>query len=151
MRRKKEITKSEISDLLYTNQKISIYRTKEQWFFEIGREITTDLGEAVAILMKNKEVNEEIWNIEIKECDSELISPARSLFYLTGGYNEWATLENYSKPWNECCLEFQEEFGFMITKIIKRSKKLSDVKNGFTKYLNLPVLYDYAISKNLLK
>ena len=58
MRRKKELTKSEISDLLYTNQKISIYKTKEQWFFEIGREITTDLGEAVAILMKNKEVNE---------------------------------------------------------------------------------------------
>lgn len=151
MKRKKELTKSELSDLLYTNQKVSIYRTKNEWFFEIGKEMTTDLAEAVAILMKTKEINEDIWNLELNNLKPEEISPAKSLFYLTGGYQEWSTLENYSKPWSECCLDFQEEFGLMITKIIKKSKKLSDVKNGFTKYLNLPIIYDFAISKNLIK
>lgn len=151
MKKRKEVTKSKITDLLYTNQKVSIYRTKEEWFFEIGKEMTTDLAEAVAILMKTKEINDEIWNLELNELKTEDISPAKSLFYLTGGYNEWSTLDNYTKPWSECCLDFQEEFGLMITKIIKRSKKLSDIKNGFSRYLSLPTLYDFALSKNLLK
>lgn len=151
MKRKKEITKSKQSDLLYTNHQISIYRAKEEWFFEIGSEMTTDLAEAVAILMKTKGINDEVWNLELDKIRTEEISPAKSLFYLTGGHQEWTLLENYSKPWSECCLDFQEEFGLMITKIIKRSKKLSDVKNGFMKYLNLPIIYEFAMSKDLVK
>jgi hypothetical protein len=39
----------------------------------------------------------------------------------------------------------------LFIKIIKDSKKLSEVRDGFIKYLNLPVIYDFAMSKNLLK
>ena len=39
----------------------------------------------------------------------------------------------------------------MIIKIIKDSKKLSEVRDGFIKYLNLPIIYDFAMSRNLLK
>ena len=62
-----------------------------------------------------------------------------------------STLNHYNRPWCDCYLEFQEEFGFLIINIIKKSKKLSDIRNGFMKYLNLPVLYNFAISKNMVK
>ena len=79
------------------------------------------------------------------------ITPEKSLFWLTGGYSEWRTLTHYNKPWCECYLEFQEEFGFLIVNIVKKSKTLSDIRNGFQKYLNLPTLYDFAISRDFIR
>ena len=35
--------------------------------------------------------------------------------------------------------------------IVKKSKTLLDIRNAFVKYLNLPVLYNFAISKNLIR
>jgi hypothetical protein len=151
MKRKRDLTKSENSDLLFRNHKVSIFKSKDEWYFEIGKEMTKDLAEAVTILMKTTGVTDEIWNIEIKNINLDEISPSRSLYYLTGGYEEWITLPNYKKSWSECHLDFQEEFGFMIVKILEKSKKLSDVRDGFRKYLNLPILYEFALSKNFIR
>ncbi len=151
MKRKRDLTKSENSDLLFRNHKVSIFKSKDEWYFEIGKEMTKDLAEAVTILMKTTGVTDEIWNIEIKNINLDEISPSRSLYYLTGGYDEWITLPNYKKNWSECHLDFQEEFGFMVIKILEKSKKLSDVRDGFKKYLNLPILYEFALSKNFIR
>ena len=151
MKRKRDVIKSENSDLLFTNHRVSIFKSKDDWYFEIGKEVTKDLAEAVTILMKTNGITEDIWNIEIKSINLDEISPSRSLFYLTGGEEEWSVLSNYNKTWAECHLDFQEEFGFMIIKILKRSKKLSDIRDGLKKYLNLPILYDFALSKNFVK
>jgi hypothetical protein len=102
-------------------------------------------------MMRVCKPDDSAWDIEVNNTNIENISPEKSLFWLTGGTQEWINLENYNRPWCDCYLDFQEEFGFMIIKIIKDSKKLSEVRDGFIKYLNLPVIYDFAMSKNLLK
>lgn len=121
-----------------------------QLFFEIGNEVTTDLAEAVAIMMRFKRVEQSIWDRKIN-VNFDTIEPQKALYWLSGGDNEWITLQNYNRPWPQCLLDFQEEFGIMVISILKKSKTLGDVRDGFLKYLNLPVLYEFALSKNLLR
>ena len=150
MKRKKELLKSEL-DSVFVSKKLVIKKEGNEWFFEIGKEMTNDLSEAVTIMMRVFKPGDSAWDLEINNTNIENITPEKSLFWLTGGTQEWRNLENYNRPWCDCYLDFQEEFGFMIIKIIKDSKKLSEVRDGFIKYLNLPIIYDFAMSKNLLK
>lgn len=150
MRRKRELIKSQ-DDLIFSSGKIMIQKDSENYSFQLGREFTNDVAEAVSILMRMNVSDEEIWNLDIKNINVENITPAKSLYWLTGGYEEWNNLENYNTPWSDCYLDFQEEFGFLIISIIKRSKKLSDVRDGFKKYLNLPTFYDFAISIGIVR
>lgn len=119
-----------------------------QSFFEIGNELTTDIAEAVAIMMRKK-IDDSIWSKDFS-IDYETIEPRRALYWLTGGDNEWISLHNYKQPWSKCDLDFQEEFGFMIISILKKSKTLGDIRDGFIRYLNLPVLYEFALSRNFV-
>ena len=127
-----------------------IEKENGQLFFEIEDHITQDVAEAVAILMRKPNINTSIWSKEI-EVDLDLIDPRRCLYWLTGGDNEWVKLHNYKKPWNQCDDYFLQEFDFVITWILKKSKTLEDIKNSFIEYLNLPTLYECALKKNLVK
>ena len=157
MKRKRidlQISKEEIRrDKEILNQSIlNVSKQSNEYFFEIGGEATTDVAEAVSILMRKVQWNDPIWDMNIdKKIVYEDITPEKSLFWLSGGNTEWKTLNHYNRPWCDCYLEFQEEFGFLIINIIKKSKKLSDIRDGFMKYLNLPVLYNFAISKDMVK
>jgi hypothetical protein len=148
--KKKKLLISESPTLVFSDEKIKINKIGNEWFFEVGKEITSDLGEAVSLMMRICDPKSDVWNLNINP-DMENITPEKSLFWLTGGLNEWRNLENYNRPWCDCYLEFQEEFGLMIVGIIRKSKKLIDVRDGFNKYLNLPILYDFAVSKNILR
>lgn len=152
MRRKKITLKSErVNEILRQNE-FRLTKENGEIFFEIGNESTSDLAEAVAILMRKIDWNDPVWQIDIdKKIVVENLTPEKALFWLTGGYNEWRTLNHYNRPWCDCYLDFQEEFGFMIISIVKKSKKLSDIRDSFLRYLNLPTLYNFAISKNMIK
>ena len=150
--RKKKVSLSIASNDLYSDNTIRISKEQNEYYFEIGKEITTDIAEAVSMLMRQKDNwNNSFWNLEVKDICYQDISPEKSLFWLTGGYSEWRTLEHYNKPWCDCYLDFQEEFGIIIINSIRRSKTLRDIRNNFIKYLNLPILYDFAINKNMIK
>lgn len=149
MKRKKLIL-SEEKDLIFSDQKTKISKSENEWTFEIGKYVTNDVAEGVSLLMKNFEKNEDIWNIELDSKSIE-IQPEKCLFWMTGGELEWNNLNNYKKSWRDCYLDFQQEFGLLIVDIIEKSKKLKDVKDGFEKHLNLPILYDFAIQKNLVR
>lgn len=151
MRKKKDLLKHDLSNVVFSDDRLKVIKYSDEYFFEIGKEMTSDLGEAVCILMRNFDFNHKIWNLEIDEIDYEKIVPEKSLFWLTGAYSEWRTLENYKQPWQECYLDFQEEFGFIIVNTIKKYKKLSEIRNTFIKNLSLPILYDFAISRNLVR
>lgn len=149
MRKKKVAVKAHD---VYNDNIVRVSREQNEYFFEIGKELTTDIAEAVSMLMRQKEMwNSPLWDLEIEDISYQDISPEKSLFWLTGGYSEWRTLEHYNKPWCDCYLDFQEEFGILIVNIVKRSKKLKDIRNNFIKYLGLPVLYDFAIKKDMTK
>ena len=149
MKKKRLFTESEISNLVFSDEKIKISKNGEEYFFEIGNEITSDVAEGVSIMMKLCDTKSEAWNLEI--INQSEITPEKSLFWLTGGHTEWKSLENYNRPWCDCYLEFQEEFGFLVVNLVKKSKTLLDVRNSFVKYLNLPTLYDFAVSKSYIK
>ena len=150
MKKRKVEIKSKGSKIIYSSEFINISKENEEYFFEIGNQLTNDIAEAVSILMRKIDWNSEIWNLEIKDIVAEDISPEKSLYWLTGGYDEWQSLEHYNKPWSEYYLDFQEEFGMLIVNIIKKSKTLKDVRDKFMRFLNLPTLYDFAISKDML-
>ena len=151
MRKKKTLLKEIGTKIIYDDKTIIISREGNEWFFEIGKELTTDLGEAVSLLLRNCDASDEVWKTDIKEMNIDNISPEKSLYWLTGGEKEWKTLEHYNRPWCDCYLDFQEEFGLLVISIIKRSKTLEDMRKHFIEYLNLPVLYDFALSKNFLR
>jgi hypothetical protein len=151
MKKRKVDLKSKGSQNIYSDKIITISKESDEYFFEIGTEMTNDIAEAVSILMRRSEFNSNIWDLELKDVFTENITPEKALFWLTGGYTEWRTLEHYNKPWSECYLDFQEEFGMIIINIVKKSKNLKDIRNNFIKYLNLPTLYEFSISKNMIR
>ena len=150
MRRKKDLLK-ELSEMTYVNDKVVINKDSCGWFFEIGKEVTTDVAEAAVILMRDFGYNHPVWETDIIDVEIEELTPEKSLFWLTGGYKEWRSLEHYNRPWCDCYLDFQEEFGFLIINIVKKANTMGDIRDGFIRYLNLPVLYDFAIGKDFVK
>lgn len=151
MRRKRVLVKSELSELVYSDSKVRVSKDGSNWFFEIGREVTSDLAEGVSILLRTVDANHLIWQVEIENINFCEIVPEKSLFWLTGGHDEWRLQEHYKKNWSECYLEFQEEYGFLIINGLRKSKTLGNLRDYFIKYLSLPILYDFAISKNLIR
>lgn len=147
--KKRKLVIENISELIFSDEKIKINKQGKTFIFEIGKEITSDLGEAVAIMMNTLDDEHKIWNFELEI--PEEITPEKSLYWLTGGDIEWKTLENYENTWSESYLYFQEEFGLSIVSILKKAKKLNDIKEGFRKNINLPIIYEFALSKNLVK
>jgi hypothetical protein len=135
---------------VWNSEMIKIGQDFNGYYFEIGTEVTNDLAEAVAILMRLKSKwNDQIWNLEISEIDYYNIEPSKCLYWLSGGDKEWTNDENYKKYWHEVQLDFQEEFGIIIISILKKSKTLKDIRTGFLKYLNLATLYNFAIEKGI--
>ena len=77
---------------------IKIDKEGEHYYFEIGNHITTDLAEAVAIIMKYKSKSDsKFWDLEIEEIDYYNITPEKSLYWLSGGEFEWKIMSNYKK------------------------------------------------------
>jgi hypothetical protein len=126
--------------------------TKEdmQYFFEVGGEVTCDVAEAVSILMRKVDWADPVWDVVI-DANSEDVTPEKALFWLTGGYSEWRTLEHYSMPWATCYIHFQEKFGQLIANTISRCNTLGEMRDCFHLHLNLPVLYDFAIGAGLVR
>ena len=146
MRRKRL---NEADNIIFKNNNISIIKDLEdQYVYEIGNEITYDVGEAVAIMIGDNSKN--LWDIDIKVKLTD-ISPEKTLYWMSGGNKEWKTLEHYNRQWTDCYLDFLEEYGYVIINILRKSKKLIDIKRGFQKHINLPTMYDFAISKGFVK
>jgi len=151
MKKRKDLLEKIGTKTIFTDKTRKISIEGNEWFFEIGKELTTDIAEAVSLLIRECDSNDQIWEVEIKDINTEDITPEKSLYWLTGGYKEWKSLENYNRPWCDCYLDFQEEFGFTILNSVNRSKTLGDVREYFIENLNLPILYDFALSKNLVR
>jgi hypothetical protein len=151
MKKKKTLLKHDLSNVIFSDNRVKVMKYSNEYYFEIGKELTSDPSEAVCILMRTCDFNHEVWNLELQDVDVQSIVPEKSLFWLSGGYTEWRSLDHYRLPWQECYLDFQEEFGFIIINTLKKSKKLSDIRNSFMRHLNLPILYDFAVSKDLIK
>jgi len=124
---------------------------KSNNYFEIGTEITNDVAEAVSILMKKTSSDDPIWRTEVNKKSLDGILPEKTLYWLSGGDKEWRTLDNYLEPWSNCYSYYEEEFGKLIIEAVEKSKTLADIRDYFIKYLNLPILYDFAIKIDIVR
>ena len=147
MRKRRDNTKDSFIVFKSNNVKIEI-EPNQEIFFEIRNEVTSDLAEAIAIMIRMD--IDGLWNIQLDQ-KLLMISPERCLYWLSGGNKEWVTLDHYNRSWSECYMDFEEEFGDTVMNIINNAQKLGDIKKGFIKYLNLPILYDFAISRGFVK
>ena len=140
----------ESNENLRTNRVVLIEKEANgQFFFEIGNEITTDISEAIAIMINKISKNSEVWNIENNF--NKNIQPEKSIYWLSGGHKEWRSLEHYKKPWRELSPIFTDEYGNLIKKIIKKSKTLGEIREQFLKYMNLSIIYEFALDKEIIK
>lgn len=136
---------------IYENALIKIEKENNgTCYFEINNEITTDLAEAVSLLMRFSNWNDKIWDTPII-INSYNIEPYKCLYWLSGGKEEWTKLDNYKIGWYESYLTFQEKFGTTVISIVEKAKNLRDIRNGFLKYLNLPIIYNFAIESGISK
>ena len=81
MRKKKTLLKEIGTKIIYDDNTIIISREGNEWFFEIGKEMTTDLGEAVSLLLRNCDASDQVWKTEIKEMNIDNISPEKSFSF----------------------------------------------------------------------
>lgn len=134
----------------WSDNYIKIDKEGDQYYFEIGSEVTTDISEAVAMMMsyQNKSVD-KFWDLEIKDIDYYNIRPELAIYWLSGGDYEWKIMNNYKKTWDDSFLDLQEEFGITIISILKKSKTMGDIKDGFLKHLNLSTIYEFALDKGI--
>ncbi len=130
---KRKFTKTNEVDFLNRNDSVGISEGAGNClFFEINDICTTDICEAVSIMMRLNITDSKIWSKDItKNLDLDLIDTKKCLYWLSGGDEEWKRRNFYKRPWNECDLLFQEEFGVTVSVIFKKSRKLSDIKSGF--------------------
>ena len=130
---------------------LKISKEVRNYYFEIGGEVTFDVAEAVAIMMRVIDWSSPVWTIGISDIDTSKMSPERALYWLSGGNTEWKSLENYDRLWCECYLDFQEEFGGLVYNIITNSSNMMDIRNAYVDKLGLTTLYEFALSKNFVK
>lgn len=149
--KKRKILLEDRINKVYSNDKIKISREGDEWFFEIGNQVTTDIAEAVSILMRKCEPKDKVWEMIVKDITTNEITPSKSLFWLTGGPIEWKTLENYNMSWTECYSYFQEEYGLLIITLVEDSNTLGEIRDSFLKYLDLATLYEFSLSKKLIR
>ena len=130
---------------------IVIERTNDLLSFDIGRESTNDIAEAVVLLNKAINDNDPIWDIIISEKDRYNVEPIRCLYWLSGGDNEWETNKHYKKSWSVYYDIFNNKFKNKIMFIINNSNTLRDVKRKFEENFNLIQMYEFSIENGLIK
>ena len=152
MKKKRVITKvKEISDVIYSSSRIRISKELNgELFFEIENEVTADLSEAIAIAIQKDIKDETFWETSFN-IDINNISPDKALYWLSGGDAEWLSKNHYNINWSEVYLTYQEEFGLTIIDIILKAKNFEDIRKKFIQKLNLPILYEFALEKNIIK
>jgi len=147
MRTSKSYQIETISDKILFND-LTLYISREnnkKLFFNIKKQPyyteTYNTAEAVSILMRNKTWCDitSIWNIELSTTDKNVYSTAGVLLWASGGHETWNKM---NLDWLDYYNQLDIEYNKSITKIMRKSNTLGDIRNGFIKYLNLDKLYN---------
>lgn len=148
MRKRRDLIEN--INFLFKSNVVKITKEQNQeLFFEIKNEITSDVAEAVSIMLILNLKSKDIWDIEINK--NLNIDTSKCLYWLSGGNKEWIMLDNYKGTWVDYHSIFQGEFDLIINDIINNAKNLGEIRNGFIKHLNLPIIYEFAIANNLIR
>ncbi len=136
---------------------VVVFSDNGRLYFESSNPIVSedfksyDCAEGVAAFMKLKTVfdDEKFWNTKIGNSKYG-VSPERALYWLSGGDREWKDNDTYMYDWSDVHSIFEHKFRDIIYEIVENAETLNDIKEGFMKYLNLPVIYEFALNNNLI-
>lgn len=154
-REKKVMDESGI--LLYESDEVKVYKEPNgKLYFESndpilhGTFMSNDYAESVAALMRLPNVfsDNRLWKIKINEKYD--ITTSKVLYWLTGGNSEWDEKNHYKYEWDEIEPIFNHHFEDTILDIISKSKSLGDIKRGFMRHMNLPIIYEFALNNDLI-
>ena len=136
-----ELGKSEEA-LTYLLQAKKVWGNEPKVFLDTGYAYYQLKKDADAILNYNKclELNNE-YSLAYKYLGD--------VYYSRQDYSK--ALENYKRPWCDCYIDFQEEFGIAEVSMVEKSKTLGEIRRNFIKYLNLPTIYEFALSSEIAR
>jgi len=156
-KREKKHVIGEIGILLFDDNQVKVYKKPNgKLYFEstdinLGETfICNDYAESVAALMRLPNIfnNNKLWKIKIN--NKYDIKVNQVLYWLTGGDKEWSDNANYKFKWEEVESIFTHKFEDTILEIISKSNTLGDIKRGFMRHLNLPIIYEFSLNNNLI-
>lgn len=156
-KREKKWVMDESGILLYESNEVKVWQEPNgKLFFEsndpilCGTFMSNDYAESVAALMRLPKVfnDEKLWKIKI--ISKYDITTEKVLYWLTGGNSEWDDKSHYKYEWGEINTIFNHKFEDIIMEIIGKSNTLGDIKRGFMKNMNLPVIYEFALNNDLI-
>jgi hypothetical protein len=137
-------------DVLFQNNEIII--TKEfngELTFQIGKEFTSDILEAVAILMRNSRwSNLDIWDLEI-DIEKSNLNTINCLYWLSGADTFW-NHPDCKVEWKVAYPMLVDEFDDKLQGISKKRKSLKEIRKSFIKHFNLDTFYEFALSKGII-
>ena len=154
---KKDLTFEE-SKLIYKKGNISVEKTKDGLLFNLNSQVindsyieTTDYLTATAMAMRvnNLESDRKFWNIKLIN-KYENINLEKTLYWLSGGKNEWNINKVYKHKWEDVKDIFLYKYSDKLLEIIKKSRTLGDLKRGFKRFLNLQEIYEFSLTNNLI-
>ena len=158
-RKKRVIIDNEKGKVLYENKTkdVVIYGDNGRLYFESTNPVleeefkSYDCAEGVAALMRLKTVFEDdkFWQLKVGNSRYD-VAPGKALYWLSGGNREWLSNETYSYEWLEVHSIFEHKFRDVVYEIVENAETLQDIKEEFMKQLNLPVLYEFALSNDLI-
>ncbi len=158
-RNKKVIIENDKGALIYesSNKDVRVFNDNGRLYFEasspeLEEEFQSyDYAEGVAALMRLKTVlnDERLWNTKIGNNRYD-VTPGRALYWLSGGNREWKSNETYGYEWIEIDTIFEHKFRDLVYEIVENAETLNDIKEGFMKNLNLPILYEFALNNDLI-
>jgi hypothetical protein len=132
--------------LFHGNEIIVTKEPNGEITFQIGKIYTSDVLEAVAILMRNSRWSDlDIWDIEV-EIDE--INSVHCLYWLSGGEHFW------NHP--ECTVEWVDIYPTLIERFenklesVRKKKTLKEIRKYFKKHFNLDTFYDFALSRSII-
>jgi hypothetical protein len=150
MKRKYEVKILDDKPIYIDQLGIQVYSNGNSIYVEHGKFRTDDIAEAVAYLMYlPKFNNDSIWNFNITKYKSS-ISPCRSLYWLSGGDNEWVDGYTYDISWSSVYDLYDKEFSDIIYDIVANATTLNDIKNNFIYKLNIPIFWEFALKNKII-
>jgi hypothetical protein len=146
MKRRKVLVK-EISEII--DDKFTFTKMDEKIIYQINDFFTTDIAEAVSILMFKVHEDDEVWQTKVTQINN--IQPSKCLYWLTGGDIEWNRLNNFNERWSDCYKIFESEFGEIIIDIVNNSNTLGDIKRGLKERVNLLTIYEFSLATKIIQ
>lgn len=149
---KKNVKKIEVDNIVYKSNNISLYRINNAVHLFGDQDFSlNDIFEIIIWGIKNRNDDEEFWNIKLTTTDKQNSKPINIIYWLTGGDKIWKS-NNYiwKNDWIELATTFSEHFEDKINKLVKSAKTFGDLKNKISTKITIEDFYELGIMLDLI-